>query len=460
MAAGSRYAWHYSTCAQLTASVQVSIQTSESYSELLGDSELKNLLSGSSEVRHMIEVELALAKAQSAIGMIPANVGADMAAALVSTRPEESAMKQGISSTGVPVPALLTELRNALPENISQWLHWGATSQDIMDTASMLQVAQCLDVLEQRLSHTVDALQKASQSYNETILAGRTRTQLATPITLGLRIAQWAQPLISLENDLAQLRPKVLRLQLGGAVGANTALFPDGPAVAAHMAQTLGLTNNAPWHTDRSAITSLANWLLQICLSLAKMAKDLMIMSRSDIAELHAGETGGSSTMPHKANPIQSEMVVAMSAVAQAQHAGLCAAASPIEERDGSCWTVEWVLLPQLLLSTGCSVRHSLSLVQTLTASEQNLQATLSNNPQLMSEAASFALAEYMPRDEAQALVNKIVCSGKPLRKALEQLRIAPIDWEAVLDPKAVFSPCEQVCQKIFSQRTRRTPDN
>ncbi len=143
-----------------------------------------------------------------------------------------------------------------------------------------------------------------------------------------------------METQLPALKVDVLRVQFGGAAGANTAVAPHGPAIAAAMANTLNLTNSPPWHTDRSGIVALSNWLLQICLSLSKMAKDLMIMSRSEIAELTAGKAGGSSTIPQKANPIQSEMVVALGTIAQALHGGICAAASPVEERDGASWTV------------------------------------------------------------------------------------------------------------------------
>ena len=258
--------------------MQLSIQSSPLYSNLLGDPELADLLNASSEVRALIDVEAALASAQSAVGMIPETVGADMTAALQQVVPDMASLSQGISDSGVVVPVLLVELQKHLPQELAQWLHWGATSQDIIDTATMLQVSHCVDLLENRLSQLLNALYSQSQTHASTLMAARTRTQLATPITLGLRIAQWAQPLIGLENELPALQAKVLKLQLGGAVGANTVMTPQAAEVAAHMANALQLSCVPSWHTDRSSIISLANWLLQICLHTGKLAKDLMIM--------------------------------------------------------------------------------------------------------------------------------------------------------------------------------------
>lgn len=433
--------------------MQFSAQTSPHYAPLLGDEQLATLLAPAADVRAMIKVEIALAKAQSALGVIPAQVGDDMQAALVDVEISDAALSAGALSAGVPVPALVAELRKALPPELAQWLHWGATSQDIVDTATTLQIRQCLDVLQTRLTELLDNLQRQSSEHASTVMAGRTRTQLATPITLGLRIAQWAQPLIELENELTQLRSRVLRVQFGGAVGANTAVAPHGPAIAQHMAEQLGLADAPPWHGNRLPVQTLAAWLLQINTALGKVGKDLMIQSRSEIAELRAGSAGGSSTMPQKANPVQSEILISMNTVAQALHSGISAAASPAEERDGASWTVEWILLPQLLLSTACALRHGVALAQTLAPNHARMRDIVESNSQLMAEAASFALAAHMPRAEAQTLVKEAALSGKPLAEALASLSDLDIDWGSTLHTDQVVQPCNQVREAIFSAR-------
>lgn len=433
--------------------MQSSAQTSPHYSALLGDDELAALLSPAAELCAMVSVEVALAKAQSQLGLIAADTGERLELALNGVSLDADVLRQGVLSSGVPVPALLAQLKQVLPEDLAHCLHWGATSQDIVDSATMMQIQSCLIVLQTRLSQLIDTLQQQADSHTTTLMAGRTRTQLATPITLGLRIAQWAQPLIELEAELDSLKTQTLRIQFGGAVGANTAVAPHGPEIARLMAAELNLHMAQPWHCDRSAIIKLSSWMTRVSTALAKFGKDLMILSRSEITEVRAGTAGGSSTMPQKANPVQSEMLVAMNTVAQAMHTGLQAAASPVEERDGASWTVEWVLLPQLIMATGCSLRHSISLAQTLTLQGKNMAERVANNAQLMAEAASFALAEHMPRGEAQALVKQASLSDLPLQQALAEITDAPVEWNDVLNPQQVVEPCAQIQHSIFASR-------
>ena len=154
-------------------------------------------------------------------------------------------------------------------------------------------------------------------------MAARTRAQMATPITFGLRLAQWAQPLIELESEIEYLRANVLRVQFGGASGANTAVGPHGPGIAEALARELGLTPAAPWHTNRRGIALLAAWLGQLSSALAKIAGDLVLLSRSEVAEVALSSGGGSSTMPQKSNPVGPETILALCDVARAAANGL-----------------------------------------------------------------------------------------------------------------------------------------
>lgn len=434
--------------------MQSSLQTSAQYTELLGDLELALLLSPEAEFKALLAVEIALASAQGQLGLIPADASVKMQERLSGLVLDSHAMSEGIASSGVPIPPLLLQLRAALPDDLAQWLHWGATSQDIVDSATVLQLGDCLALLETRLARLLDSLQQQSMTHATQIMAGRTRTQLATPMTLGLRIAQWAQPLIALEAELPSLKARLLRLQFGGAVGANTAVAPHGPAISRLLAEQLHLQDSPPWHTDRTAITALSHWLTQVSSALAKMGKDLMIQSRSEIAELRAGAAGGSSTMPQKANPVQSEMLLTMSTIAQALHSGISASASPAEERDGASWSVEWVLLPQLLITVGCATRHGLSLADTLSPNAERMASIVNDNSALMAEAASFALAAHMPRADAQALVKRAALSKKPLAQALAELCDREIDWDLVLNPESVIPSCQAIAEQIFLRRS------
>lgn len=437
--------------------MQTSLQTDPLYQDLLGDPEVAALLGGTVETQAMIDVEIALAQAQSDLGVIPATVGAEMEAALSGFAPDPAALAAGITGSGVIVPALVAQMRRALPEDLGQWVHWGATSQDITDTAAMVQLGRCLNVLQSRLKGAIDALQAKSQDYSTLVMAGRTRSQISTPVTLGLRIAGWAQPLIELEQEVSALRSRVLRVQFGGASGANSVVALHGPHIAAHMAQALGLADAPPWHGNRAGLLAAAGWMLQVATSLSKMAGDMMISGRSEVGELRAGGAGGSSTMPQKANPVQSEIVVAMGTLAVTLHGGLAAVANPAEERDGTRWTVEWVLLPQLVLSVACALRHSVELARTLTPNPARIAQNIADNPGLMAEAASFALAEHMPRAEAQALVKQAALADQPFFGVLRGLSDAPINWDQVLDPNTVVTSCQQIADQIFTRRRTRS---
>ena len=398
-------------------------------------------------------MEIALASAQARLGLIPAGTAEHLQAAFKGFKPDSAALSRGIASSGVPIPALLTQLRKTLPDERAHWLHWGATSQDIVDSAAAVQLSACIKVLEIRLSAILDNLQQQSVTHARQLMAGRTRTQLATPITLGLRIARWAQALIALEAELPAIKARALKIQFGGAAGANTAVAPHGAQISQLMAAQLNLHDAVPWHTDRTSLVALSNWLAQVSSALAKMGKDMMIQSRSEIAELSAGHAGGSSTMPQKANPVESEMLVATNTLVQALHSGMIASASPAEERDGASWSVEWVMLPQILISVGCATRHALSLSQTFKPNVERMTNRVTDNSELMAEAASFALAAHMPRVEAQALVKKAAMSDQTLAQALAASSDAAIDWQTVLNPESVIESCAQIAEAIFSNR-------
>ena len=328
----------------------------------------------------------------------------------------------------------------------------------MIDTAHVLQYGACLDILAARVSALIDRLDAQSLSHADTVMAGRTRGQIATPISFGLRIAQWAHPLIDAEADLETVRARLGRVQFGGAAGANTAVAPHGPAIAQGLAEELGLRFSPPWHTNRTGPIGFAAWLGSVTAALGKIARDVILLSRSEIAEARAGSGGGSSTMPQKANPVLAEAIVTLSHLAQTAQAGLAAAASPAEERDGSAWAVEWALIPQAVLATGAALRHALSLAETLTADADAMARTLAAADGVMAEAASFVLARHMPRDAAQQLVKQALADDRPLAQALAARTDLEIDWDQALDPRTVVDACVQVRDQVFGARRAGAP--
>ncbi|MES0883464.1 lyase family protein [Roseibium sp. SCP14] len=432
----------------------LSLFSSPVYSGLFADEELARLLDDASDVAHMVLFERVLARVQGHLNVIPHEAAEQIDMALQNAALDPGQLSAGTQSAGIPIPALVTQLRQLVGGEAAQWLHWGATTQDVMDTAQVLQIRSCLDVLEARIKRLIDTLQTESNHHADQLLAGRTRSQISTPITLGYRIAQWAHPLINIEAALPELRGTVLKVQFGGASGVNSAIAPEGPLVLKKLAEELDLHPSPSWHVNRSSILALAGWLQQICAALSKMAGDLILLGRTDIAEVASGTGGGSSTMPQKANPVQAETIRVLNRIAVTAQAGLAAAADPAEERDGSRWPLEWMFVPQMLLSSGTALNHAQRLIESLAPHPDRLLATLDNNPEMMAETASFILAKNgVPRSEAKSLVATAAADPAPFAEALAKVSPLEINWRTALDPKEVVEPAKEMSARIFAQR-------
>ncbi|MCX2724607.1 lyase family protein [Roseibium salinum] len=435
----------------------VSLFSSTIHSGLFADEELMAFLGDASDIAHMVAFERALAKVQGKLGIIPQEAAQQILEKLQDATIDPGKLTAGTRSAGVPVPALVAELRKVSGEEAGQWLHWGATSHDVMDTAQALQAKACLAILAVRLAVVIDTLEAQSKHNGDLLLAGRTRSQVSTPVTLGYRIAQWAHPLIDAENALPDMQRSALKVQFGGASGINSAIAPNGSAVADALAEEFGLEAGPSWHVNRTPVLTLAAWLQQVCSGLAKMAGDLVLMGRTESAEVAAGSGGGSSTMPQKANPVQAETILVLNRIAIAAHAGLTAAADPAEERDGSKWPLEWMFLPQLILATGMALCHAQELADTLKPDPDRLAATLEANPEIMAETASFVLARNgVSRAQAKELVAEASRDDAPFAEALASISPVELDWQKALDPKEVIAPAKEMSARIFAKRVRR----
>jgi 3-carboxy-cis,cis-muconate cycloisomerase len=433
----------------------VSLFSSPVFSDLYSDADLVLRLDEDADLLHMIRFEQALAKVQGALGIIPDEDAEIIVSALETCEIEPIALCEGTRSAGIPVPALVASLRKIAGDDAGSWLHWGATSQDVMDTALALQAKSCLDVLEERLGKLIDTLETESVRHANQLLAGRTRSQISTPVTFGYRIAQWAHGPIDTEADLPDLRKKVLKVQFGGASGVNGAVVPDGPRIAEALAKELKLHFSPSWHTNRSNILTLSAWLQALTAGLAKMAGDLLLLGRSDIAEVSSGTGGGSSTMPQKANPVQAEAILTLNTIVQTSAGGIAAAASPAEERDGARWPLEWAFLPQMLIATGAALRHAQALADSMSPNQDRISSGLKKHPEIMAEAASFALAKNgVPRAEAKDIVAK-AASQADFKSTLKELAPNGIDWDTVLDPATVIPACKEMTAEIFARRSR-----
>jgi 3-carboxy-cis,cis-muconate cycloisomerase len=434
------------------------------WSRHFGDAEVGAHFSDRAEIDAMLRVEAALAKAESALGLIPAESADAIARAAREARIAPAELAAGAASAGVPVPALVAALRTAVasPEHAA-FLHWGATSQDIVDTGLALRLAAALDVLERRLAATAAALAGQAGRHRDTVMAGRTRFQLAVPTTLGARIAAWGMPLIRHLERLAQLRPRVLVVTLGGAAGNGAAFAGHGAALAEAMARELDLhAPLIPPHAARDGIAELGAWLALVTGSLGKIGQDLILLGQSEIAEVSAGAGGGSSTMPHKSNPVGAEALVTLARGNAAAAAELFQAMLHAGERDGAAWSSEWFALPRMTVAAAAALRHAEGLAGGLAARPERMLATITADGGLMmAETATFALAREMPRPEAEKLVKgacaEVRDTGVPLAQALAR-RHPGLDWPSLLDPARAVGDAPRLADAFVAAAAALSP--
>lgn len=335
-------------------------------SALAGDAEIENLLADEAQMRAMLAVERALAEASADAGWISDEAAAAIAAAIETFTPDWPELQAGMARDGVVVPALVGQLRRHVAEPHRAALHRGATSQDILDTALMLQLAAIVDICETRLHALLTRLDHLAGQWRGRELMAHTRMQVALPTTWDAKLAAWSEPLQRHKRALAAMRPALLVVQLGGPVGDRSSFEGHGDAIAAGLARRLDLGLASPWHATRDPIVALGNLLALVTGSLGKIGADVALLAQNEIAALKLEGGGGSSAMAHKANPVNAEVLVAL-ARANAGLAGTLQQAMVHEyERSGAAWTLEWLTLPPLLVQAGASLRLALKLVEQL----------------------------------------------------------------------------------------------
>ena len=408
----------------------------------IDDSRIEPLFGEARAVRAMLEVEAALARAQALVGVIPEASGREISAAVDRLELDMPAISAGTRKTGVPVVALVEQLRAAAGE----YVHWGATSQDIVDTGLVLSLREALALLDGRLERVIAKLRELAKAHKQTLMVARTRSQAAVPTTFGAKVAGWIRPLVRHRERLRQLEPRLLVVQFGGAAGTLAALGNKGLEVAEALAAELKLGAPAgPWHTERDSFVELAGWLALVTGTLGKIGEDLILLGQTEVGEVRMAG-GGSSTMPQKSNPVAAEAMVTAARMNATLVAGMHQAMLQEHERGGSGWTLEWLTLPQMAVMTGASLLRALEVFEGLEVRADRMRENLAAAPGVLAEAAVFALAEHMPRSEAAALVKRAV--GGDLIGELRRLTDAPVDWDALADPGNYLGVVEALVER------------
>ncbi len=334
---------------------------------LLGDGEIANLLDTGADVRAMLRFEAALARAQAAAGMVDEKAAAAIESVCRRFVPDMEALTSATARDGVVVPELVRQLRHAVGEPHDRFIHLGATSQDVIDTAAALRLASVLDVFDSRLTSVLSQLDVLELRFGGNRLLARTRMQAAVSITVGDRLRAWKSPLQHLAVELPHQRERLLILTLAGAAGTSEKFGDKIFPVRQSMARDLGLfvPDYVP-HTDRGRVADFAGFLSRLTGAFGKIGQDLALMVQNgiDAAEISGG--GGSSAMPHKQNPVMAEILVALARYNATLLAGVHQALVHEQERSGSAWTLEWLLMPQMIEASGLSLRHGSALLSSV----------------------------------------------------------------------------------------------
>ncbi len=413
-----------------------SVFDSTLYARLFDCGEAGRLFTDSAAVRAMLLVEGALAKVQGAQGVIPELSAAAIHRASLEIRVDPGALAEATGQNGVSVPALLDQFRSEMqaPEH-AQYVHWGATSQDIIDTALMLRLRQALLLAEADLREVIKALAKAAKDHAHLPMPARTYGQHATPTSFGAVLAEWGMPLIDAVAALPDLRKDTLCVSLSGAAGTASVLGPDPAKTRADLARALGLNDpKRSWHNDRSPILRIVDWQGRVMAALGHMGQSLLGLTNSETQELALSQSGGSSTMPQKQNPVSPSVLVALNHAHSGLRATLQAAAAHQHQRDGGAWFAEWLVLPQVCLGLASALHHAKKLSAGITPHPLQMHRNLDGGLGLIhAEALSFALAERMPRPEAQRVAKGLAHDALDKRVPLADLALAdypdlPID--------------------------------
>jgi 3-carboxy-cis,cis-muconate cycloisomerase len=430
------------------------------FAPLFSDSEVAEQFSDAQFVRAMLEVESALATVEGRLGVISTEAATRIVDIAARLEVDFERLRNGVEKSGVPVIDLVRQLREQVEGEAADYVHWGATSQDIVDSARVLQIRGALTIFESMLGSLIQNLSRLADQHRHTLMAGRTHSQQALPITFGFKVAGWLAPLLRHRERLAELRPRVLVVQFGGAVGTLASLGRSGTQVQEALAAELGLDPPPiPWHTQRDTMAELAGWLSMLNGSLAKMAQDVILLAQSEVSELsESGDStrGGSSTMPQKNNPIISELIITAARTNASLLASMHQAQVQEHERGTHGWQMEWLVFPQMFTLTAAALNKALFLSQNLAVDEVRMHQNVTvSNGLMLAEAVSYALVRAsMSRASAHQLIKEacqvVTEEGRHLIDVMKEKTDAPVDWDAIREESSYLGSADTFINRVL----------
>jgi 3-carboxy-cis,cis-muconate cycloisomerase len=359
-----------------------------------------------------VDAEAALARAQSQCNVIPSEIGALVTQKVQESKLDLERLRHETEIVGYPILPLVRQLSAICGEEAGKYVHWGATTQDIMDLASVLQMKEGLDIVERLLTDVIKALRELAEKYKDTPMAGRTHLQHALPVTFGYKCAVWLSGFQRHLQRLEQLRERTLLVQFGGAAGSLASLGSgdNGLRVRKALAKELGLNDpSITWHVARDGVAEIANFLALVGGSMGKVALDVMIMSSNELSEVSepfVPHRGASSTMPQKRNPISSEVILAASKILRSNASLVLDGMVADFERASGPWHLEWVAVPEsFVIAVGALSQTHFALSGLSVNTGQMLDNLHSTKGLIVGEAVMMGMAPHVGRQRAHDIV-------------------------------------------------------
>lgn len=424
-----------------------SVIESTLFKDMFGTPEMRAVFDDQATLARYVEVEVALARVQGELGVIPKDAAQKIAQRADASKLDMAEMKRETEIVGYPILPLVHQI-SAMCGDAGGYLHWGATTQDIMDMATVLQVRQALDIIDRDLAALDGILDNMAATYRDTPMAGRTHLQHALPITFGYKAAVWLLMVRRHRQRLEQLRPRVLVGQFGGAAGTLASLGDQGLAVSEALCKDLGLAS-APvtWHVARDGLAETVQLMALIAGSLGKVALDVMFMMANELSEVFepfVKGRGASSTMPQKRNPISCELISSASRTVR-QHAGLAVDALVQDfERATGPWHVEWSAIPESFILTGGALNQAKFMLAGLEVDTARMAVNLdATGGLIVAEAVMMGLAPALGRQVAHDLVYDACRLAAEQKQTLAQVLVKDQTVAAKLSADEIQALCD-----------------
>ncbi len=428
---------------------------------------MRRVFSDENRVQKYLDFEAALARAQARLGIIPQEAADEIVRHCSAETIDMTKLKEATERIGYPVLPVVQQLVKLCKGGLGEWSHWGATTQDITDTATVLQIREALELVEKDINAISDALAALAKKYRDTPMAGRSNLQQAVPITFGYKMATMLAAFERHKQRLKELRPRVLVGEFGGAAGTLSSLGKDGLKCQAELMKELSLGQPAiSWHTVRDSIAEVGCFLGLITGSCGKIAFDVKLLMQTEVDEVyepfHAGR-GSSSTMPQKRNPISSVYVTAQTAMVKQLVAALLEAMVEDHERSTGPWEIEWIALPDIFMLSAGALAQTRFVLEGLQVNEERMRENLGiTRGLIMSEAVMMGLGSILGRntahDHVYELCREVLRTGRSLIDLLaEDKEIAKhIDrrgLEKLVDPANYLGVAGEMVERVLAMR-------